>query len=254
MARLRYGLTPWTANGARATASYPRLTTDLEIPVVIVGGGLTGAATAYAFAAAGIRSVLRRSRDLGGGATMSASGVALAEPSSSVRGSRVRARPSSRARGVARDQTIGARVRGDAAAPQDRCGYEPLDLVLVAQAGDQSKQLAREMQTRKDAGLEISGLSARSLAALGVSGGSGVRTRGHARLDPCGRARSCTCGGGPRGRRIRANARDEVKTTRGYPEPFLYVILLWITRRRPWLCGMILGFGFMQRPLPWSTD
>jgi hypothetical protein len=34
----------------------------------------------------------------------------------------------------------------------------------------------------------------------------------------------------------------------GNLEPFLYVILLWITRRRPWLCGLILGFGFMQRP------
>ena len=34
----------------------------------------------------------------------------------------------------------------------------------------------------------------------------------------------------------------------GNLEPFLYVLLLWITRRRPWLCGAILGFGFMQRP------
>ena len=65
-----------------------------------------------------------------------------------------------------------------------RCGYEPLDLVLVAQAGEQSKQIARELQTRKDAGLEVSALSARSLAALGVAGSSGARTRGHARLDP----------------------------------------------------------------------
>jgi glycine/D-amino acid oxidase-like deaminating enzyme len=40
------------------------------------------------------------------------------------------------------------------------------------------------LQARKDAGLEVSGLSARSLTALGLSGGSGVRTRGHARLDP----------------------------------------------------------------------
>ena len=34
----------------------------------------------------------------------------------------------------------------------------------------------------------------------------------------------------------------------GNLEPFLYVLLLWMTRRRPWPCGAILGFGFMQRP------
>ena len=185
MARLRYGLSPWGANGTRATTTeYPRLTADLEIPVVIVGGGLTGAATAYAFSAAGIRSVLVEAGTLGGGATMSASGVALAEPSSSfldlesAHGRRLARAAWHATRRSALE--FGATLRR----LKIRCGYEPLDLVLVAQAGDQAKQLARELQTRKDAGLEISGLSARSLAALGVSGGSGVRTRGHARLDP----------------------------------------------------------------------
>jgi hypothetical protein len=33
----------------------------------------------------------------------------------------------------------------------------------------------------------------------------------------------------------------------GNVEPFLYVILLWLTRERPWLCGLILGVGFLQR-------
>jgi hypothetical protein len=33
----------------------------------------------------------------------------------------------------------------------------------------------------------------------------------------------------------------------GNPEPFLYALLIWLTRRRPWVCGLILGFGFLQR-------
>ena len=33
----------------------------------------------------------------------------------------------------------------------------------------------------------------------------------------------------------------------GNLETFLYVLLLWLTRRRPWLCGLILGVGFVQR-------
>jgi hypothetical protein len=33
----------------------------------------------------------------------------------------------------------------------------------------------------------------------------------------------------------------------GNVELFLYVLLLWLTRSRPWLCGVILGVGFLQR-------
>lgn len=33
----------------------------------------------------------------------------------------------------------------------------------------------------------------------------------------------------------------------GNLEPFLYALLLWLSRRRPWLCGLIFGFGFLQR-------
>jgi len=33
----------------------------------------------------------------------------------------------------------------------------------------------------------------------------------------------------------------------GNLEPFLYVLLLWLSRRRPWVCGLIFGVGFLQR-------
>ena len=33
----------------------------------------------------------------------------------------------------------------------------------------------------------------------------------------------------------------------GNVEPFLYVILIWLTRHRPNWCGLILGVGFLQR-------
>ena len=33
----------------------------------------------------------------------------------------------------------------------------------------------------------------------------------------------------------------------GTIEPFLYVLLIWLTRRRPALCGLIFGLGFLQR-------
>lgn len=33
----------------------------------------------------------------------------------------------------------------------------------------------------------------------------------------------------------------------GTVEPFAYVLLIWLTRRRPALCGLIFGVGFLQR-------
>ena len=57
MTRTRYGVSPWLGAAAKKTA-YPALAERLEIPIVIIGGGLTGAATAYACAAAGLRVAL----------------------------------------------------------------------------------------------------------------------------------------------------------------------------------------------------
>src|SRR6185436_16486627 len=38
-----------------------------------------------------------------------------------------------------------------------------------------------------------------------------------------------------------------LETTGGNVEPFLYTLLLWLTRRRPALFGVIFGIGFLQR-------
>ena len=38
-----------------------------------------------------------------------------------------------------------------------------------------------------------------------------------------------------------------VETGGGNPEPFLYVLLLWILRDRPWAFGLLFGLGFVHR-------
>ena len=56
---LRYGQSPWLAQYPKTRRpAYPKLSAPLEIPVAIVGGGLTGCVTAYALAAAGVRTAL----------------------------------------------------------------------------------------------------------------------------------------------------------------------------------------------------
>ena len=80
----RYGQAPW---GERVPASrvpsYPRHrqpTKDDVVDAVIIGGGLTGCATAYAFASAGINVILLEADRLGHGATSLAAGWISDDP------------------------------------------------------------------------------------------------------------------------------------------------------------------------------
>ena len=55
----KYGRSPWIDRFPKSRVpSLPRQRGPLKIDVVIIGGGLTGCATAYAFAAAGVKVVL----------------------------------------------------------------------------------------------------------------------------------------------------------------------------------------------------
>ena len=66
----RYGRSPWVDSFPRSRVpSYPKHKGQLTADVVIVGGGLTGCATAYAFAAAGVRVVLLEADRIGQGSS-----------------------------------------------------------------------------------------------------------------------------------------------------------------------------------------
>jgi glycine/D-amino acid oxidase-like deaminating enzyme len=64
-----------------------------------------------------------------------------------------------------------------------RCGLQPLDAVTWAR-GDEIKRLRREQQVRKVAGLAASWMTRHALASFGVDADGGLRTHGHAHLDP----------------------------------------------------------------------
>src|SRR3954464_15724729 len=77
----RYGQAPW---GDRVPASrvpsYSRFRKSTTTDVVIIGGGLTGCATAYAFAAAGLSVILLEADRIGRGATSLAGGWISGDP------------------------------------------------------------------------------------------------------------------------------------------------------------------------------
>src|SRR4030081_1806553 len=70
-----YGGSPWIQQFPKSRVpSYPRYGGETAADVVIIGGGLTGWATAYAFAAAGVKVTLLEAAQVGRGSSGSASG------------------------------------------------------------------------------------------------------------------------------------------------------------------------------------
>jgi glycine/D-amino acid oxidase-like deaminating enzyme len=182
----KYGRSPWTDRFPRSRVpSYPRLKGRHEIDVVIIGGGLTGCATAYAFAAAGIKVALVEASRIGGGASSLSGGWVSDDPGASF---------------AAAQQLVGLRAARHAwqawrRAALDftalirrldiKCQLEPQRSLVAAVTPEQALRLKREQKARKEAGLDAAALTAKALAAeAAIHGVAGSRTRDGATLDP----------------------------------------------------------------------
>ena len=183
---VRYGQSPWTAQLPKTSRpTYPKLSGRLDVPIVIVGGGLTGCATAYALAAAGHRVALVEAGQIAAGATAQAAGLLLASPGADfvdlekAHGLRV-------ARALWQDTR---RASFDAQATlrrlKVRCNLQSRDVVAAARTDEEGKRLRRELAALKSAGLEATWLTDKALLrATGIDGVGGLRSHGHASLDP----------------------------------------------------------------------
>ena len=84
MSEPKYGPSPWLDQFPKSRVpSYPRhrgVTATDVVDVVIVGGGLTGCATAYAFASAGAKVILLEADQIGRGTTALSSGWISEDP------------------------------------------------------------------------------------------------------------------------------------------------------------------------------
>jgi glycine/D-amino acid oxidase-like deaminating enzyme len=167
--RTRYGVSPWIDTfPSTRRPDYPRLRGEHTADIVIVGGGLTGCATAYACAQAGMRPFVLEADRLGSGSAGRSAGLLLADPG-------VAFRDIAKAHGLraARRVFEGYRKAAlEAAATlrrlNIRCDLQSCDDVLVA-IRDGEKNLQRERDARAEAGLDakwISGQSARASLAL----------------------------------------------------------------------------------------
>ena len=169
----------------RRRPQYPRFKGHVDTDVAIIGGGLTGCACAWSFAAAGVRAVLLEQARIGSGATGSSIGLiredfdASFQAAASAHGLRAARLLWQTMRRAALDFAAALR-RLDV-----RCDLAECDVLQVARPGAESTRgMRKEYQARRDAGLGHSWLTAAAVAReAGLESGGAIRTRG-ASFDP----------------------------------------------------------------------
>lgn len=152
---------------------------------MIVGGGLTGAACALSFAAAGVPSIVLEAEVVGGGLTSGTAGLlregfaGTVQHAVAAHGLRVtRALWDGMRRGTL---DLAAALRRYAI----KCDLEPTDLItFAADTPDAARALKREYQVRHEAGIEGAWLTPAAVnRETGLRTGGGIRTHGFS-LDP----------------------------------------------------------------------
>ena len=183
--RTRYGVSPWIYHFPDSRRpDFPRAKDDAAVDVVIVGAGLTGCATAYACATAGIRAVVIDAGRLGQGSSGRSAGLLRPDPGPSFR-------EVAQAHGLrAARQAFQSwrRASLDAAALLRRLGIksglEPQDALIVGRRDDE-KMLTREFAARSEAGLDATFLSRKQLlASTAIDGIGAIKMRDAFGLDP----------------------------------------------------------------------
>ena len=181
-----YGRSPWIQQvPKRRVPVFPRYRGDAACDVVIIGGGLTGCATAYAFTAAGAKVTLLDAATIGRGSSGSSSGWLNDDPGIGF----ADLERAIGARGAKRAFQSWRRASLDFAALLRRldvkCSIEPHPAVTVAITPDQAVRVKREYQARRAAGFDTSLLNARAVAAdVALGGPVAIRSSSGATLDP----------------------------------------------------------------------
>lgn len=182
---LSIGQPLWLDGDARPSRRYPGLSGKHQTSVAIVGGGMTGALVAHAFASAGISTILLEASDVGRGSTASSSALLLQEPDLELTelANRYGRRRSRRIWQVSRDsvQALVMLLRRLKIA----CDLQRRDAVYYAADAAAVARLRSEYELRARSGFEATWLGPGALRrATGITGGGAIRTHGSAQFDP----------------------------------------------------------------------
>jgi glycine/D-amino acid oxidase-like deaminating enzyme len=175
-------VSPWLDAGR--IPSYPRFQGDRSADVVVIGAGLTGCAIAYASATAGFDTLLLEAARVGQGCTGRSSGLLSPEPGPAFR--EVVAEHGMRA--ARRIFEAWRRGALDGAAVLRRlkisCQLTPRESLLITR-GEDERMLRREVDARREPGLDVSWQTPRQVGArMKLDRASGFRIRDGATLNP----------------------------------------------------------------------
>ncbi len=153
--KTRYGVSPWIDEFPKSRRpDFPRFRGNATLPVVIVGGGLAGVLTAYAFSAAGVRVALLeagRLGQLGGGR-----GPGVLQPEAAASFREVETRHGRKAARAVFEASRRAVL--DLAATARRLGLKDVETHdawrALSSYTAEEKSFAREIAARRDAGLD----------------------------------------------------------------------------------------------------
>ena len=186
MPRLRLDVPLWLTHGASVPrVRFPELRKDLTVDVAIVGGGITGAAVAWRFAAAGLSVALVEGRRIGRGSTAASTALLMQEPDEdlAVLTKRYGRRRAQRIWQLSREATrefVETLQRLDV-----RCDLRRRDSVYYAMTANDARRLRTEHRLRAEAGVRGLWLEGAALRrTLGFTAAAGIRTRGNAQVDP----------------------------------------------------------------------
>ena len=182
----KYAESPWIDSfPASRVPAYPKQRGPLKTSVVIIGGGLTGCATAYAFAAAGVDVVLVEAGRIGQGTSALSSGWISGDPGIAFADLEraVGTRPARHGFQAWRRAAL------DFAALLRRldikCSQQSASTATVAITPEQATRLKKDQKTRRDAGFAAPLLNAKAIRAeLGLDAGSAIRDTSTALVDP----------------------------------------------------------------------
>lgn len=183
--RLRVGQPLWLADSARVQRRYPVLSGEHDTTVAIVGGGMTGALVAHAFASAGVSTTVLEAAVVGRGSTAASSALLLKDPDLDLTQltSRYGIRRSRRMWELSHqsvDQLTALLTR-----LHIRCDLSARDAVHYATTAEAAKRLRQECALRVRSGFDAEWLRPAQLRGLtGIAGHGAILSTGNAQFDP----------------------------------------------------------------------
>ena len=182
--RLRVGKSLWLSAAGRLQQRYPSLSGQHDTAVAVIGGGMTGALIAHAFASAGIATTVLESAFVGSGSTAASSALLLKEPDRELSQLTMRygARASRRMWELSHqsvDQLVAMLKR-----LRIHCDLKTQDAIYYATTAQAAGRLRHECDLRARSGFDADWFGPGQLRRLtGIAGHGAIRSKG-AQFDP----------------------------------------------------------------------